>query len=109
MRFLSPHCEAFFEILCEVPSLLCYLYFYSHREGLQKDLSKEIGEDFAAVAHACFSGDVLARGQPFVWPLWEMAFPLSERTTKWLKHSSTLVDALKQQTKDRPFFSLRKK
>jgi hypothetical protein len=44
MRFLSPHCEAFFEILLE-------------------DLAVEIEHEFAKVAEACHAGKILFRGQ----------------------------------------------
>ncbi len=88
MRFLSPHCEAFFEILME-------------------DLAHEIEKDFANVAHACNEGRIECLGEKFVWPVcWEQVLPLSKRAIAHVEHGRPLIEQLKKMTK-RPIFLMK--
>jgi hypothetical protein len=78
MTFLSPHCQAFFEIMVE-------------------DLADALKDDFAAVAWSIFENKLRFRGETIVkWPSWEQVMPLSARTKSFIKQNKKAVDHFKK-------------
>lgn len=86
MRFLSPHAEAFFQLILQ-------------------DLAAEIKSDFCGVAWAMYNGDVSFGNVRFVWPLWEMVLPVASDVVKFLKQTEELVERLKA-IEPRPKFTI---
>ena len=90
MRFLSPHCQAWFECLAE-------------------DLASELAQDFARVAHAVHEGKLLCGGVVVLWPLWEQALPVSTIAKSFMAAHATHVERIKKEwdeAKKRPVFAI---
>ena len=88
MRFLSPHCQAWFELMCA-------------------DLAGALKASLADVAHKVNDGKLRFRGVVVVWPLWEQGVPISDRVKPLFEANAVITQQLVAQAQgERPLFTL---
>ncbi len=88
MNFVSPHCQAWFELMCE-------------------DLAGALKTSLADVAHKINDGKLRFKGAVVVWPRWEQGMPISDRMKPLFEANAAIAEKLRlQSTGDRPFFTL---
>jgi len=93
MTFLSPHCQAFFELMVE-------------------DLTSTLRDDFAGVAWAVFENRLYYKDIIVIWPSWEQVMPLSPTTKDFVKHNRSFIEHLKKHLrhnhpKNEPLFTIK--
>ena len=88
MRFLSPHCEAFFQ---------CILM----------DLASDLKKDFAGVAWAVHDQRLYFGDSIVVWPLWEQILPTSPHMKAFMEaHAAKVKDLIQLSGANRPKFRI---
>jgi hypothetical protein len=87
-QFISPHCQAWFDLMCD-------------------DLAPLLKTSFAEVSHKIYDGKLRFKGVVVVWPHWEQATPISDRLKALFEANAVYVEKLRAQaTGERPFFTL---
>lgn len=91
LRYLSPHCQAYFELMLE-------------------DLGPAIEADFAGVSWAVYEGRLRFRGKPCKWPMWDQVSPVAESLARFIHDSEPLIQQLKRLTRElspaQPLFTI---